>query len=273
MTSKNHGKKSMSSSTNLNMVATPISDEYMDTDGVPLIGNLNPTDPVIKLLAKSSTAIVKSNETVYYALAAMTAAKRSSSIAIDPIDSSLQGIFTERDFIREVLELNLDPSTTLISTAMTPLNKLICVKKSETIKNCREIMLKNRIRHLPVMDENSNKCIGVISMTQLIRSIQKQTVARETSEFFGDSLFDIELKTKERANELALESPGTAKQDLVRTGYILTAAIAGATLLSQDFVRDNEYLVMSLIFSLGYIGKICQHLIILYSTNFIHNVI
>ncbi len=53
--------------------------------------------------------------------------------------------------------------------------KLITVKKSDSIKNAKELMIKNEIHHLPVLDDNKVLC-GILSDRDLIRATSQRRV-------------------------------------------------------------------------------------------------
>jgi signal-transduction protein with cAMP-binding, CBS, and nucleotidyltransferase domain len=94
-------------------------------------------------------------------------------------------------------------------------------------------MLKNNIRHLPVMEKGqSGKPLGVISMREIIRALQQEDLRRENVRFSGDTLAQVQEQAKSQANILALESgsEGT-KQDYLRAGFVVMAAGIGAALL------------------------------------------
>lgn len=215
--------------------------------------DLRSSDPVDLILRKSNYASVRPDEPVSAALEAMTRVQRSSVLVME--DSQIKGLFTERDFINKVLDKSLVASETLISDVMT--TKLITVSPSESIKNCREIMLKNKVRHLPVV--TAEGCVGVVSMTEVIRSIQKEMVTLESATLFGDTVKEVEQLSKVRANELALLSGDNIKQDYIRSGYVAAAAVAGSLLLQAEWVHDHEYLAMTGIFLLGYVGIIFEN--------------
>lgn len=227
---------------------------YMNSAStINIVTNLRSSDPVDLILKESNYASIRPEEPVSAALDAMTRAKRSSVLVME--DSQIKGIFTERDFINKVLDKSLIASETPISAVMT--TDLITVSPSDSIKNCREIMLKNKVRHLPVV--NADGCVGVVSMTQIIRAIQKEMTTLESATLFGDTVKEVEQLSKVRANELALLASDNSKQDYVRTGYVAAAAAAGSLLLQAGWVHDHEYLAMSGIFLLGYVGIIFEN--------------
>ena len=77
------------------------------------------------------------------------------------------GIFSERDFVREV---SRDQCITLkmpVETYMT--KELYCVTPSSTIDECMAIMTNKHIRHLPVMQ--AEDLVGIISIGDIVKNM------------------------------------------------------------------------------------------------------
>ncbi|MBA4383101.1 MAG: histidine kinase [Anaerolinea sp.] len=77
------------------------------------------------------------------------------------------GIFSERDFVREV---SRDQCITLkmpVETYMT--KELYCVTPSSTIDECMAIMTNKHIRHLPVMQ--ADDLVGIISIGDIVKNM------------------------------------------------------------------------------------------------------
>ena len=81
----------------------------------------------------------------------------------------LVGIFSERDYAREVILKGKSSKTTQISEVMT--DKVLTAKPSDTVEHAMSIMSDKRIRHLPVID--NDKVIGMLSIGDLV----KETIA------------------------------------------------------------------------------------------------
>lgn len=216
--------------------------------------SLKPKDSVKQILTPFSK--IKSTGTVADAVASMNAMERSSVIVVDENDA-IAGIFTERDFVNKVLDNGKSASQTSIVEVMTPRDRLCLVNPDDSIGECRDMMVKNKIRHLPVVNSD-NIPLGVISMTQVIRSLQQQVMEMESANLFGDSLADVEQKARQLANELA-QGEATKQQDILRTAYVAAGSLAGALLLQAGWVHDHEWLSMSAIFLLGYIGIVFEN--------------
>ncbi len=81
----------------------------------------------------------------------------------------LVGIFSERDYAREVILKGKSSKTTQISEVMT--DKVLTAKPEDTVEYAMAIMSDKRIRHLPIVD--NNKVIGILSIGDLV----KETIA------------------------------------------------------------------------------------------------
>lgn len=78
-------------------------------------------------------------------------------------DDQLLGIFTERDAITRVLGAGLDPVSTNVSGVMT--KNPVCVSTSTTLEEAMSIVTNQRIRHLPVVEDD--KVLGMVSSGDL----------------------------------------------------------------------------------------------------------
>jgi CBS domain-containing protein len=61
----------------------------------------------------------------------------------------LVGIFTERDVLRRVVAVRLDPAQTLVRDVMTA--PVLTVTPETPLEECQATMTQRRIRHLPVV--------------------------------------------------------------------------------------------------------------------------
>jgi len=86
-------------------------------------------------------------------------------------DDRLAGIFSERDYAREVVIKGRTSRTTLVSEIMS--TKLITVTPDTTVDECMSLMSGKRIRHLPVIE--NGKVLGVLSIGDLV----KETIANQ----------------------------------------------------------------------------------------------
>ena len=94
--------------------------------------------------------------------------------AIPVINSSkiLTGIISERDIVKELAKKeDLDYSTLFVHQLMT--KKVICCESDVLSDKLMELMTKNKVRHIPIVD-NSNHPIGIVSIGDVVnRLIEK----------------------------------------------------------------------------------------------------
>lgn len=215
-------------------------------------------DTVSKLLTDVEFARAYIDESVQKAIQRMSQIKRGEALIFNR-DETLAGIFTERDFITKASDGEVLSTSKPVSFFMTPYDKLIFVKETDKIGYCRKIMVVNKIRRLPVLD-SQNKPIGIVTMNRIDRAIQQQDLELESATLYGDSLEQIQQKSKELANLKALEQGSAlSAQDQLRGLFVFLGSILGAGLLQGNWIHDHEWLSMSLTFILGYIGIVFEN--------------
>jgi CBS domain-containing protein len=137
---------------------------------------------VLKLKGRDVLSIAP-YETVYAAVALMAEADVGALLVID--DGKFVGIFTERDYAREVvLKGRMSPQTFVRDIMSTD---CVCVQSDVSVETCMELMTKYRVRHLPVVD--NDKLAGIVSIGDLVKSIiddQRFTIAQLEDYIHGE---------------------------------------------------------------------------------------
>jgi CBS domain-containing protein len=107
------------------------------------------------------------NRPVFDALVILAEYKIGALAVIE--NGKLVGIFSERDYAREVVLLGRSSKTTHISEVMTA--EVITGNAHDLTESAMSTMSEKHIRHLPVVD--GDKLIGILSLGDLV----KETIA------------------------------------------------------------------------------------------------
>lgn len=106
---------------------------------------------------------VASDCLIYDALTMMAEHRIGALLVMDA--DHLAGIFSERDYAREVVLKGRTSKTSPVSEVMS--TKLITVTCDHTVEECMNLMSGKRIRHLPVLHDD--KVVGVLSIGDLVQ--------------------------------------------------------------------------------------------------------
>jgi len=101
--------------------------------------------------------------------------KNVSSLVVVDMNGKPQGLVTERDLVRKVCINDVHTSTVTNKEIMSA--PLITIKSTSSPSLAADMMLKNNVRHLLVID-NVNKPIGIITPLDFTR-YQEYTVDKD----------------------------------------------------------------------------------------------
>ncbi len=117
------------------------------------------------LNAKTHKALISiaPNRPVFDALVILAEYKIGALAVMD--GDKLVGIFSERDYAREVVLQGRSSKTTKISEVMTA--KVLTAAPDDLVDACMSMMSDKRIRHLPVLD--NDKVLGMLSLGDFVK--------------------------------------------------------------------------------------------------------
>ncbi|CAM3626448.1 CBS domain-containing protein [Flavobacterium chungbukense] len=129
-------------------------------------------DQILKAKGRNVYSIF-SNLTVYDALKVMGEKNIGAILIID--DTVLKGILSERDYARKIVLKDKSSKETLVHEIME--SNVFTVKLSDNLEDCMQLMSEKRIRHLPVVEDET--VVGIISISDVVKAIietQKDTI-------------------------------------------------------------------------------------------------
>lgn len=122
---------------------------------------------------------VAPNSTVFEAIS-MMADRNVGALPVMENDR-LVGMISERDYARKVVLLGRGSRETAVAEIMT--TNVRTVGANDSVQECLQLMTENRIRHLPVIEDD--KLAGIISIGDCVNwIISAQTAAIDDLERF-----------------------------------------------------------------------------------------
>jgi CBS domain-containing protein len=145
-----------------------------------------------------------------------TVAKAAKTMCHDEVGSVIIlensqpiGIVTEEDITCKVVAKDLKPSTVQVREIMS--TPLITVSADKTVGDAAHMMVKHKVRRLPVIDAKK-KVIGIVTVRDLL------TVSTELNELLTDL---IEINREEIIDQGMCNRCGQMSDDLKRVDNVL----------------------------------------------------
>ena len=129
--------------------------------------NSNNENILISQLLTRNLVSINENKTTYNAIKLLT----TNNIGALPVlndNMELSGIISERDIIRQIsINLSVNFKKSNIKSIMT--SKVITINKNTKSETIMDIMSKNKIRHIPIVE--NKLLIGIVSIGDVVKRL------------------------------------------------------------------------------------------------------
>ncbi len=116
----------------------------------------------VKHLRLKTPLVVQPGTPVREAIALMQRTKEGCVLVCDP-SGTVVGIFTERDVLRRVIGERVLPDSPMTEVMST---KLACVRETDTVTRALQLLHREGLRHLPVVDDQ-HQAVGLVSIRRV----------------------------------------------------------------------------------------------------------
>jgi CBS domain-containing protein len=92
-------------------------------------------------------------------------------------EERLVGVVSERDYARKVILRGFSSSDIPVRQIMS--SPVVTVRSDQNVHDCMQLMTEKHFRHLPVVERDHGRVIGVLSIGDLVRAVleeQKQQI-------------------------------------------------------------------------------------------------
>ncbi len=124
--------------------------------------------PTVKDFMTTNVITIDIKRTVLEAAKLMYQQDVGDLVVMDATEA--KGIVTERDLVRRIMAQK-KPLETKVSEAMS--NPLITIEEDASLRDAARIMVKNKIRRLPVTKKNF--LVGIIATSDFARHLSKKS--------------------------------------------------------------------------------------------------
>ena len=122
------------------------------------------------LAAKGKAVISVDPDATLVAALEIMAERNVGSVLVLDAKGAIQGIFSERDFVRKIIIKGRAMETTRVKEIMT--SHVLYVETDTTLSDCMNLMTEKRVRHLPVLE--GGKTVGLVSIGDVVKAILRQ---------------------------------------------------------------------------------------------------
>eukprot|EP01038_Epipyxis_sp_PR26KG_P006721 gene6721-9214_t len=167
--------------------------------------------PVSKLRPKAPIT-ASAYASVFEVVQKMSEYRVDAALLVDEL-GAIAGIITDNDITRRVISQALDPATTIVNTVMTKNPRSVLMEDSAL--DALEMMVDNRFRHLPVLDQNGT-AVGLLDIAKCMY----------------DAISVLENIQVEFSNDNGYDES--------KSGEVIVAAVAAALKSTSGVTKQHE---------------------------------
>mmetsp|Transcript_10727 Transcript_10727/g.13563 ORF Transcript_10727/g.13563 Transcript_10727/m.13563 type:complete len:199 (-) Transcript_10727:485-1081(-) len=116
---------------------------------------------------------VPEEATVYEAVQKFAAYDVGCLVTTDA-NGDISGVISERDYVSKIALLGRKSKETKVKEISTKTSNLMVAHPEDSVDDCMQKMLSKDIRHLPLIDEETGKVMGMLSVKDLVKSLVKE---------------------------------------------------------------------------------------------------
>jgi len=127
---------------------------------------------------------ISPQDTVYRALEIMADKNLGALVVVE--DEKVVGMFSERDYARNVVLKGKSSKDTLIKELMS--ENPCYVRPEQTLSDCMALITEKRRRHLPVLD--GEKLIGIVSIGDVVKQqiVEQEFTIKQLENYISGSM-------------------------------------------------------------------------------------
>lgn len=116
--------------------------------------------------SKGADVVSVAPDTDLLALTRLLRDKRIGAVVVRREGGAAEGIYSERDLVRDIADHGPAILSTPVSALMT--KAILTCAPDDNVKDIMRIMTQRRIRHLPVME--GGRLVGIVSIGDVLKS-------------------------------------------------------------------------------------------------------
>jgi len=140
---------------------------------------------ILKSKRDQTVATISPEASVFEAVQKM-AERNIGALVVVVENGKVVGVITERDYARKVALMARTSRDTPVRDIMSA--PVMYVRPSQTNEECMALMTENRLRHLPVMEDE--RMVGLISIGDLVKDIisEQKMIIEQLEHYIAGSL-------------------------------------------------------------------------------------